>query len=287
MQYEYVYILLPSTATTAASSTTTTTRTTSTTTTTSTTSTSTRTTSTTTNSIDTEIDWKAYMEEVEGFLGGERNYTMIHGGTGPLVYPAGFLYVFTILRWLTSNGSNILIAQCIFGGIYILNLLVVLMIYREDRSLPSYVSVLLLLSKRVHSIYMLRMFNDCIAVLLGYMAILLFIRSRWRVGCLIYSCSVSIKMNMLLYAPGVLLVLLLGTTGFYETILCLSICAIVQIVLGLPFLTTYPIEYLSKAFELSRVFMYEWTVNYKFLPEHLFIHKSLSVFLLLCTIIGK
>ena len=34
--------------------------------------------------IDTEIDWKAYMEEVEGFLSGERNYFNIRGGTGPL-----------------------------------------------------------------------------------------------------------------------------------------------------------------------------------------------------------
>jgi len=236
--------------------------------------------------IDTEIDWKAYMEEVEGFLSGERNYTRIHGSTGPLVYPAGFLYIFTILYSLTNHGSNILLAQWIFGGIYILNLLVVLMIYREDTLLPSYVSLFLLLSKRLHSIYMLRMFNDCIAVLLGYISILLFIKSRWRVGCLIYSCSVSIKMNMLLYSPGILLVLLLGTTGVYETFICLSICAFVQVILGLPFLTTYPVEYLSKAFELSRVFMYEWTVNYKFLPEHIFIHKSLSTFLLLSTVIG-
>ena len=40
----------------------------------------------------TEIDWVAYMQEVEGYLGGERNYELIRGDTGPLVYPAGFLY---------------------------------------------------------------------------------------------------------------------------------------------------------------------------------------------------
>ena len=38
----------------------------------------------------TEIDWKAYMQEVEGYLSGERNYERIRGDTGPLVYPAGF-----------------------------------------------------------------------------------------------------------------------------------------------------------------------------------------------------
>jgi alpha-1,3-mannosyltransferase len=35
--------------------------------------------------IDTEIDWKAYMQEVEGFLTGERDYRKLKGDTGPLV----------------------------------------------------------------------------------------------------------------------------------------------------------------------------------------------------------
>lgn len=33
----------------------------------------------------TNIDWRAYMEQVETFLRGERNYTKIKGDTGPLV----------------------------------------------------------------------------------------------------------------------------------------------------------------------------------------------------------
>ena len=35
--------------------------------------------------IDTEIDWVAYMQEVEGFLNGSWNYTGLRGDTGPLV----------------------------------------------------------------------------------------------------------------------------------------------------------------------------------------------------------
>ena len=37
---------------------------------------------------DTEIDWKAYMQEVEGFLNGTRDYDRLEGDTGPLVYVA-------------------------------------------------------------------------------------------------------------------------------------------------------------------------------------------------------
>lgn len=34
---------------------------------------------------DTEIDWKAYMDEVEGVINGTYDYTLLKGDTGPLV----------------------------------------------------------------------------------------------------------------------------------------------------------------------------------------------------------
>ncbi|KAK9753081.1 ALG3 protein [Popillia japonica] len=42
----------------------------------------------------TEIDWIAYMQEVEGFLNGTLDYRHLKGDTGPLVYPAGFVYIY-------------------------------------------------------------------------------------------------------------------------------------------------------------------------------------------------
>lgn len=56
---------------------------------------------------DTEIDWVAYMQEVSGFLAGERDYLNIRGDTGPLVYPAGFLYLYSGLYYLTKAGQEI------------------------------------------------------------------------------------------------------------------------------------------------------------------------------------
>jgi len=35
--------------------------------------------------VDTEIDWKAYMQEVEGAINGTFNYRKLGGDTGPLV----------------------------------------------------------------------------------------------------------------------------------------------------------------------------------------------------------
>lgn len=135
----------------------------------------------------TEIDWVAYVQETKYFLDGERDYTVMKGDTGPLVYPAGFLYVFSILYEITNKGVDIHMAQMIFVGIYVLVLGFVLYIYGKGRRVPLWSVGLLLVSKRIHSIFVLRMFNDCIAVLFGYIALSLFINQQWKMGSLVYS----------------------------------------------------------------------------------------------------
>jgi len=156
-------------------------------------------------------------------------------------------------------------------------------LYNVEKSVPLFGIAALILSKRIHSIFVLRMFNDGVATLFGYFALVLLTQRKYRTASIIHSIAISIKMNILLHSPGVLMVLLVGA-GWLETVKCLSLCAIVQLLLGLPFLSTFPIEYLTKAFELGRVFMYKWTVNFKFLPESVFVSKEFSLALLLLTL---
>ena len=50
------------------------------------------------NVTDTEIDWKAYMDECSGFLNGTTDYMLLKGDTGPLVYPAGYLMIHSVFK---------------------------------------------------------------------------------------------------------------------------------------------------------------------------------------------
>ena len=127
---------------------------------------------------------------------------------------------------------------------------------------------------------MLRCFNDGVAMGLLYFAVLLFLANRWKLGSLAFSLAVSVKMNVLLFAPGLLL-LYLRRFGLAGAMVNLSICAAVQLVLGLPFLLTYPYSYVKGAFDFGRVFTYIWTVNFKFLPEDVFVNPLLGKGLLL------
>ncbi|KAL9188536.1 hypothetical protein ACHAXT_006914 [Thalassiosira profunda] len=265
----------------------------------------------------TEIDWVAYMQEVSAYQAGERDYVNIRGDTGPLVYPAGFLYLYGWLKWLAVGGGAdvedarglggstspeaIRRAQWAFVVLYVCNSAVVLALYqrvlrqmrtRQQRTDPSHTTLvvwywrvamgLTCLSKRMHSIFVLRLFNDAPAMLLLHLAMYLFCIDAWALGCAVFSLAVSIKMNVLLFAPGLLLLLLQRNGCLLGTAKHLAICAAVQIVLGWPFLSMHPISYIKKAFEFDRIFFFEWTVNWKFLTEDVFVSKPWALTLLLC-----
>lgn len=228
----------------------------------------------------TEIDWEAYMDEVKGFLGGDFNYTNLKGATGPLVYPAGFVYLYSILYYITDFGVNILRAQEIFYLLYIVFIATVFFVYYRAGNIPPWVLIFVCLSRRIHSIFVLRLFNDCFAMLFLYIALACFQKQRWSWGCFWYSVAVSVKMNIFLFAPALLL-LLLKNFGIFGTIPKLAICAVVQLVFGFPFLYYYPREYIAGAFNFGRKFFYIWTVNWKFVPEDIFLSDIFAQVLLL------
>ena len=163
---------------------------------------------------DTEIDWVAYMQEVQGWeevrgaggarhlpllarlaarggqgrppttpsplpapspglttrAQGELDYTKLRGDTGPLVYPAGFVYLFAALR--RATGGAVPAAQPIFALAYLATQAAALALYVRARTLPPWALPLLCLSRRLHSIYLLRLFNDGWAMLVAYLATL-------------------------------------------------------------------------------------------------------------------
>lgn len=161
-----------------------------------------------------------------------------------------------------------------------LQLYLTLRIYSKSRKVPPFLLILsAFTSYRIHSIYTLRLFNDPIAVLFFYAALNLFLDRKWTVGSVLFSLAVGIKMNILLFAPAILL-LYLTSLGPVKTIVQLGICAVVQLIIGLPFLLTYPVEYLKGSFDLGRVFEHKWTVNYRFLSREFFEDKGFHIGLL-------
>lgn len=226
----------------------------------------------------TEIDWVAYMEQVAQFVGGERDYTQMEGGTGPLVYPAAHVYTYTFLYNLTNQGTNILLAQFLFAGFYLGTLSLVLFCYWRAGA-PTYMFPILILSKRLHSIFILRCFNDGVAAFCLWAAIFLFQCRQWSLGLLVYAWGLGTKMTLLLSLPAVVIVLFVGR-GFKGALALVALLVQFQVVIALPFLGTNASGYFGRAFELSRQFMYRWTVNWRFVDEETFLSRPFALGLL-------
>ena len=118
---------------------------------------------------------------------GTTDYSTIKGDTGPLVYPAGFVWIYSILYKMTNEGQDIKTAQYIFGIMYILTVSLVCRLLIRTKKVPTYVlAVMCLTSRRIHSIYVLRLFNDPVAMFLLYTALNAFSDGWWTVGSVLY-----------------------------------------------------------------------------------------------------
>nr|GAT47206.1 glycosyltransferase family 58 protein [Mycena chlorophos] len=228
----------------------------------------------------TEIDWETYMAQVEVYLKGELDYSRIAGPTGPLVYPAGHLRIHHMLYKLTDSGTNVYLAQQLYCALYIATVGLSCVIYRRAGGVPNWVILLLPLSKRLHSIFVLRLFNDCWSVLFLQAAVVAYQTNYDDVATLLFSTALSVKMSVLLYLPA-LLVLLFKRQGLYGMFRHLITIGASQALFALPFLEEDHWAYLNSAFEFTRVFLYKWTVNWRMLEEEVFLSKPWANALLL------
>lgn len=135
-------------------------------------------------------------------------------------------------------------------------------------------------SYRIHSIYILRLFNDPIAVLFAYASFYAMLRKHHALSAFLLSFAISIKMNILLFVPAYALVFY-EDLGLYKSIKHASVALMTQILLAAPFLYTNPVGYLKRAFDFNRVFLHQWTVNWRFLDEKTFTSPEFFKILLL------
>ena len=268
------------------------------------------------------FDWDAYMEQVAQVKNGEYDYQHIHGATGPVVYPAGFIWLFmlfkTLFQWdhtvftteyIPKNFTleieidpetyrsatnydvrtvrptgRILALQLMFTMIYLVGNQLMGSLYQQTKTMPWWSLYLLMCSRRIHSIFVLGLFNDCWAQFLLIVSIYYFVQDRWETGCVFFSLAVSIKMNILLFAPS-LLILMCQRYNVKRAIGLIGLCALVQFVVAFPFLLRHPFHYIKGAFDLSRQFFQKWSVNWQFLPEWLFLNKLFALGLLSCQLV--
>ncbi|KAG7893561.1 hypothetical protein KL905_002311 [Ogataea polymorpha] len=247
----------------------------------------------------TEIDYSTYMQQIDQIEAGELDYAKISGDTGPIVYPGGHVYIYSWMKWFTNGMDNVHAGQQIFRYLYLATFVLTLVAYFQTNvRFKPYLLYFLCLSKRLHSIYVLRLFNDCFATFLMVATIVVLQQAavlRRRKSALgavltffsahLFSSAVSVKMNALLYLPGYLVVvyMILGE-NLLHTLAVIGFGCAVQAGINWDFLAaseTTRAHFLQNAFDFSRAFLYRWTVNWKFVPEPIFRSREFHTLLLL------
>lgn len=175
-------------------------------------------------------------------------------------------------------------AQQLFAAIYLLQLALTFAIYQVTQT-PWLAYFLALGSRRLRSIYVLRMFNDGIAMPLMFASIWALTRRRWGWSCGLFGAALSVKMNVLLFYPAFLLIHLVET-GVTRTLKGQLLVAAWQIVPALPFMFTDTGAYLRRAYNVGRRFEWKWTVNWRFLGMERFLALQHSPTLLILHAIG-
>lgn len=136
------------------------------------------------------------------------------------------------------------------------------------------------LSYKMHSTYLLRMFNDCVAIFFMNLCVLCSIQNKWVVSVVLYSVALSIKMNILLYLPGILLAIN-WTYNYFATLGAVFFIIAFQLIIAIPFLQTNPSGYFKMAFDFSRVFDKKESAYWQFVPDEIFTSKTFHNSLLL------
>eukprot|EP00466_Bigelowiella_natans_P001372 jgi/Bigna1/77632/fgenesh1_pg.49_\ len=225
----------------------------------------------------TEIDWQAYMSEVQPVLKQwDFNYSHLRGDTGPLVYPGGFVWLYGILFVSTDQGQNILRAQYIFMGLYLATAATpTTMCGGVVLLFPILLIAFSLFSPSVPGgVRCVREIDEDVPVPTGLprpplpqQAHSFYLRSSVRVvlGAGKFFNYDSRTEEYILFPPGLFLILL-ADGGIWSAVIHIGVCAVVQGIVGFPFLMQYPIEYVSQSFNLARTFKRYWSVNFKWVP---------------------
>lgn len=253
----------------------------------------------------TEIDYSTYMQQIDQIERGQLDYNKIKGDTGPIVYPGGYVFIYSWMKVITDGMNNLARGQEFFRLLYLVSLALTFLIYIQAsgvKKVKPYQLYLLVLSKRLHSIYVLRLFNDCFATFFVLGTIFLLqvaakfkcrsyldkdpeVRSEMALYSNLvtllavdsYCFGVSVKMNALLYLPGLVIILyFLNDENLLKMLGMVIFGVVVEIGINFQFLThgdKIRANFFKNAFDFSRQFMFKWTVNWRFLGEDIFLSK--------------
>ena len=235
-----------------------------------------------------EVDWPTYVQQFEVILKGEFDYAKIRGNTGWLFYPAGHVYQFSIIYFLYINGKYYLNAAedgkfcwCLYIFLFLIMNYILFKMYDVLPKKDRWIKIFLILSKQLKRAIIIVRFNDIFSMIPLYLCIYFLINNQKKglyYATFCYAFALASKTNVLLFLPGLLYIFTKVKGPLFALIQLLTII-ISQFLFGYPFINANASNYLSRAYDFSRTFDFIETMNWKMLPENIFLHPLFHKFL--------
>lgn len=101
------------------------------------------------------------------------------------------------------------------------------------------------------------------------------------------SVALSMKMNFLLYLPA-LLYLSFTTLSPIDSVLHLLLTSLTLVIISFPFISTseHALTYFHTSFDFSRKFLWQWTVNWRWIGQETFESEGFGNALLIAHVVG-
>ncbi|EGG17411.1 hypothetical protein DFA_08406 [Cavenderia fasciculata] len=231
-------------------------------------------------------DWPAHIHHLKQFNDNGKGYNFDYNQFmhyhGPCTYPSGFIYLYSFFNYLTNQSLSRY--QIVWTVMETINFLVIKRLCTRLQ-LPTILAFLPVLSNRLHLYNVRVVINDFPSTLLLHIGLLALISNskngkyKLFIFCTIYSCVVSLKLHTVFFAPA-LLVLLLEQYSLVKTSLFIIWMGFIQLLIGLPFLLTNWVGYLTLAYDFSRTLLWEKTRNFKFVGRIIYQSNYFNLFLL-------
>ena len=228
-----------------------------------------------------EIDFPTFLQAFEKVLNGEFDYANIKGENGSLYYPAGYIYQFSIMYFLYTNGiyyfnfsPNGNFSRFLYIIQFLIQNYILFKIYDVLPKKYRWIKIFLVISIPLKRSIIILKYNESFAMIPLFFCIYSLMndqKKRLYYATIYYVIAFSSKANVLLFLPG-LLYLFTKIKGPLFALIQLIIIILSQFVIGLPFIIVNATNYFNYSFDFSRTFDQRTSMNWYWIPESIFVN---------------
>ena len=157
-----------------------------------------------------QIDWSSFVAQGEAVLDGIFDYSKINGPMGPIAYLPGHAYLYAALSYFKIS-ATITASKVAWTVIHVFStyslIRIVEITFKDNDRLRYLCTALYILQFRDRYYLLVYLQNDHVMIMFFQYAILFLLQDHVLLSILFFNLSLSIKIGVIMWLPGYLLII--------------------------------------------------------------------------------